>query len=183
MTLRYTGLTVIASGVVLFLFGLYGLFGEFSLFLSAAGALALFVGLGILLFTLRTTKLSRPQSYAIVVTAIAIVLHSYEQWWEGGSSSDGISLAWLLWSLTPYALCLFVSAFPATRMPAVAGAVVALAFDSIAHYDVFVNPKGSTAALALVFVPLWNTIVFSPLAILIAWLVLRWRTRMGHNND
>jgi chromate transport protein ChrA len=64
---------------------------------------------------------------------------------------------------------------------AIAGAIVALLFDLVTHYDAFVNPKGSTAALALIFVPLWNTLVFSPVAIFVAWLFLRRRGRQVHH--
>jgi hypothetical protein len=60
-------------------------------------------------------------------------------------------------------------------IPALAGALIALLFDLLAHYQVFVHPTSSTAALALVFTPLWNTLIFSPIAMVLAWLVLRRR--------
>lgn len=145
MIRRNIGLATIASGVVLFLFGLYGVIGEeFSFLLAGAGVLVLLAGLSVFLLALGQITLSRPHPYMIVPIAIAIALHSYEQI---GKSSGGFSLGWWLWSLTPYALCLLVSSFPATRIAALAGVVIALAFDLIAHYEVFVNPKGSTAAL------------------------------------
>jgi membrane protein implicated in regulation of membrane protease activity len=64
-----------------------------------------------------------------------------------------------------------------SAIPALAGAVVALLFDLLAHYEVFVHPTSSTAALALLFAPLWNTLVFSPIAILLTWQILRRRAQ------
>lgn len=129
------------NGSLLFL-GLYGAIGELSLLLSGADLLILLVGIAVLLFASRPTKFISPHPYVLLVTVLAIALHVYEQF---GKSSGGPSLGWLLWAMTPYALCLVVSSFPRTRAAAVAGSVVALAFDSLLHYDVFVNPTGSTA--------------------------------------
>ena len=57
---------------------------------------------------------------------------------------------------------------------------VAFALDLLAHYDVFVNPTSSTAALALLVVPLWSALLFAPTVMLIAWLAVRRRSRMGN---
>jgi len=46
-------------------------------------------------------------------------------------------------------------------------------------FDVFVHSvstsRSSTAAIAYVYSPLWNTLVFAPVALLLAWLVVRGR--------
>jgi hypothetical protein len=60
-------------------------------------------------------------------------------------------------------------------VPALAGVLVAFALDLYAHYTVFINPSSSTDALAMVAIPLYNTVLFCPLAMLIAWLVVRKR--------
>jgi hypothetical protein len=72
-------------------------------------------------------------------------------------------------------LNLFVSSYPATRVPAIAGASVALCFDLVAHHVVFVLSTSSTSALLMLFIPLWSTLIFSPLAIFVVWLFLRRR--------
>ena len=154
-----------ASGVVLFIFGLYGVLGEVSTFVSGAGLIILVIGLGMLIVASWPAKFVRPHRYVVGATALAFLLHSYEQL---AQSSGGPSVAWLAWAMMPYILCLVVSAFPRTRSPAVAGAVVSVAFDCFAYYSVFINPQGSSAALLLIFAPIWNTVVIAPIAIVIA---------------
>jgi hypothetical protein len=91
-----------------------------------------------------------------------------------------MTVGWWLWASTPYLFCLVISCFSVTRGAAIAGALVALLFDGYTHYSVAMS-KSSTAAIAYIYSPLWNTLVFAPAAILVAWLVLR-RTR-SHVHD
>lgn len=108
---------------------------------------------------------------ALSAVAIAAALHVYEQL----AKSSAPSVGWFLWSMLPYALCLIVLLRSRSGVPAALGAGVALALDLFAHYDVFVHPTGSTAALALIFVPLWSALIFAPVAMLVAWLFVRRR--------
>ena len=116
-------------------------------------------------------RISRAHSFVYTVVGVAIALHAYEQFVKSADPSFG----WLMWSLVPYALCLFVLSKSASTIPAALGVSVALAFDSLAHYAVFISPKSSTAALALLFGPLWNMLLVSPLTMLVAWLAVRRR--------
>jgi hypothetical protein len=59
--------------------------------------------------------------------------------------------------------------------------VVAFVFDLIATFDVFVHPTGSTAALALIFVPLWSALILCPAVMLILWLIVRRRRALLHH--
>ena len=109
---------------------------------------------------------------AILVTALAIALHAYENL----AKSAQPSLGWFLWAMLPYAICLAAWARSSVGAPALAGAIAALAFDSVAHYDVLVHPTSSTAALAMIFVPLWSTLLFCPIAMFLVWLAVRRRS-------
>ena len=60
--------------------------------------------------------------------------------------------------------------------PGMAGALSALALDLLTFYSVFVAPKRSTAALALLFTPLWSTLVVVPVAVFGTAAVIRWRS-------
>jgi len=115
---------------------------------------------------------------AFGLTLAAVLLHVYEQF----AKSAAPSIGWLLWAMLPYALCLAVLARSRSGLPATLGALVALAWDLNAYYDVFVHPTSSTAALAMIFVPLWSTIVFVPAAMLITWLPMR-RSQQDHGID
>ena len=108
---------------------------------------------------------------ALGVTALSGVLHAYENFAKAAEPS----LAWFLWAMLPYGVCLVVWVRSSVGAPSLAGVIAALAFDLVAHYDVFVHPTRSTAALAMIFVPLWSTLLFCPVAMLAVWLAVRRR--------
>lgn len=112
-----------------------------------------------------------PKRLTLIVTGLALALHTYEQVFL----STEFSVGWLLWALVPYALCIVVLARSLSGVPSLGGVVVALAFDLLANIDVFVHPTGSTAALALIFVPLWSALIICPAVMLVLWLIVRRR--------
>ncbi|HEY7712232.1 MAG TPA: hypothetical protein VIG57_19630, partial [Candidatus Entotheonella sp.] len=132
-------------------------------------------GAGFLITVARPLRLSAPHPGVLLIAVLAFALHAYEHLYM---SAGNPSLGFLVWSMAPYCVAFAVSLFPATRAPVLAGAALALAFDLWGHYSVFANPQGSTAALALLFIPLWSTIIIIPLATLLAWVIGQRRT--GH---
>jgi hypothetical protein len=170
-----TALIVLAVGVALVMLALYGQAEHHSPLVAALGLGLLLLGVVLALLSLRGTAYVRPHPLVLLGAALGVALHGYEQ----ASRADSLAVGWLLWALVPYALALAVSIVPAMRMPAIAGTVVVLLFDLYVHHAVFVNPTSSTAALALVFAPIWNTLVFGPLAMVLAWLVVRRRSAAG----
>jgi hypothetical protein len=179
MVTRNSALKAIAFGVIAFVVGVYGVsVAEFSVVLAGLGLVVLFCGIGFLLATTRPWHFSLPHPFVAGIAVVAFGLHAYENIFR---TSGEPSLGFLLWSMVPYGLCLTLSAFLATRAAVIAGASLALAFDLLGHYSVFVNPHGSTAGLALVFIPLWSTIIVVPLATFIAWAVLQ-RFGSTHGN-
>ena len=110
---------------------------------------------------------TRAYRFALLVTALAITLHAYENLAKAAAPS----LGWFLWATLPYAICLAVWARSSIGAPAVAGVIA----DLVAHYAVFVHPTSSTAALAMIFVPLWSTLLFCPVAMFAVWLAIRRR--------
>jgi len=119
--------------------------------------------------------LSASRIAALAVMSMAVLLHAYEQ----VANSTPPSIGWFLWSMLPYGVCLLFLLRSRSGVPGATGAGVALVWDAITHYEVFVHPTSSTAALALIFVPLWSALLFSPIAMLIAWLVVRKRPRVS----
>ena len=112
---------------------------------------------------------TRAYRFALLVTALAITLHAYESLAKAAAPS----LGWFLWAMLPYAICLAVWARSSIGAPAVAGAIAALVFDLVAHYDVFIHPTSSTAALAMIFVPVWSTLLICPVAMFAVWFAIR----------
>jgi hypothetical protein len=173
MTRQVLALVIVGLGIAAFVGGVYGVIGsELSFLLAGLGMLGSLVGVALLLAATRPWNLSAPHGAVVGIAVLGAALHGYEHLYK--SSSDS-SMGFLLWSMVPYLLCLLLSAFPAVRTSVIAGAVLALVFDVWGHYSVFVDPQSSTAALALLFIPLWSSIVVVPVGTLIAWLVARGR--------
>jgi hypothetical protein len=128
-------------------------------------------------WTLGRVDRAPPKQLALAVAALGLALHGYEQL----ALSTAFSLGWLLWALLPYAVCLLVLFRSVSGVPALCGVLVAFAFDLIGHYNVFIHPTSSTAALALIFVPLWGALIFCPAAMLVAWLSVRRRRARVHH--
>ena len=113
----------------------------------------------------------------LLILALLCAAGAWLQWHEHFELS-GLSSAWsFAGAIVPYMLCIIVALRSQSVVPAIAGATLALALDSIAHYDVFVQPNGSTAVLAFLFVPMMTTLVLVPLTILITRAWLRRRER------
>lgn len=178
MPWRRVGFITVTGAIALFVMAIYGGFRAFDPLVgivAAAAALAgLAIGVAILLVTLRGAEFGPPHLAVIAITAVALALHTFE---ATVKSSGAFSPGFLLWTMLPYVLCIAISSVSGTRRAAIAGASVALILDVWVHYSVFVNPRGSTAALALLFIPLWNTLIFVPAATAIAHVILRRRPK------
>ncbi len=172
MTAARLGVLCTAIGVLLFFVGLYGVGGpEWSLYLNAIGIVAALVGLVALFSSALARPRSRPHPAVIAISLLGIAMYAYVH------PFTDMAIGWWLWASTPYVLCIIVSCFSSTHSAAIAGAVIALMFEAFIHYTVATS-KSSTAAITYIFSPLWNALVFAPIAILVAWFVLR-RKRGG----
>ncbi|HKW54867.1 MAG TPA: hypothetical protein VJO12_14335 [Stellaceae bacterium] len=112
-----------------------------------------------------------PYLAALVPILLAISLHLYE---HVALSDNGFSPGFFLWSLLPYAVCIFGLALSWNPLSLAFAASVALAFDLLAHYSVFIHPTSSTAPLILLFMPIYNAVLWIPAAMLLAHLARRW---------
>jgi hypothetical protein len=115
------------------------------------------------------------QRAALAGCGLGVALHAYTALFKAEGGFPAFLLGLFLWSCLPYA----IAALLATRgkRPAIAlgAALGALAGDLFMHYSVFVAPKGSTAALGLLFMPLWNLLLLAPAGAVLAWALARWR--------
>ena len=113
--------------------------------------------------------------FHFIILALICGAGGWLQWHEHFRLS-GLPNGWAFaGALFPYLLCIVVAMRSESVVPAIAGATFALLLDGIAHYDVFVRPNGLTALLAFLFVPLWSTLVFVPLTMLITRAIMRMR--------
>ena len=102
-----------------------------------------------------------------------VLLHTYTMVFVAEGGMSGFLVGVFLWSCLPYAVA---SLLPSIQVkPGIpAGFAFGTLFgDLFMHYSAFISPKGSTAALGLLFMPLWNLALLGPLGALVAWAVLR----------
>jgi hypothetical protein len=172
---RYVALAALIVGGPLFMAALYGLLGNASEMLSQVAIVLVLMGAGVLLVSQKPLAIKWPHPGVSAVVAIAVVLHGIECFAAKGPTSAGA--AFFIWGLTPYALCALVSSISTLRAAPFAGGALALAVDLLVHVEVFIAPHSSTSALLLIYVPLWNILVFVPVGTIVAWLILRRRSR------
>jgi hypothetical protein len=121
---------------------------------------------------------ARKIAWALI--AIGIVLHVYIDLFlsDRPLSVFGL-LGVIIWPSLPYVVC----AVALRRWgpgAAIGGSAVALGLDAMTVYSVFIHATTSTAPLAMLFVPLWSLLVFTPLGIAAGRLIGQ---RMGSGSS
>ena len=114
-------------------------------------------------------RISWTAIYTLVVMVAAVALHAYEQL----AKSTDPSPIWFLWSMFPYSVCLLILLSCRSAIPAAVGTTTVFGFDVHTYYIVFVAPKSSTSAIALIMLPLWSAFVIAPIVMFVVWLVMR----------
>ena len=93
-----------------------------------------------------------------------------------GSGFSLLSLPFALWSMAPYVVLWVVGRALRDRWPVLGAGTAALAADIGIRAAVFLWPRGSTAAIALVFSPAYITAIVMPIGAGAGWLLGRiWR--------
>lgn len=118
----------------------------------------------------------------LALCGAGVALHVYTALFEaeGSVGAAAFLVGLVLWSCTPYAVVAAL-AWRNRHVLGLGAAAACLAADLFMHYTVFVAPRSSTAALGLLFMPLWNLVVIGPMGALLLWLTCRafWGRRSG----
>lgn len=119
----------------------------------------------------------------LLLFALGALLHLYEVA-RAESDIDAGSLLFLgvffLWSCLPYLMWTYVAVVKEKPVLALGAALLILVADLYAYYTVFVHPTRSTAALGLLFIPLWNLLLIGPAGAAISWLFTKSVQRFSH---
>jgi hypothetical protein len=118
----------------------------------------------------KTNKMNRDRKRYIVYALClgGLILHLKTAFWESAEPFDSFSLKLLLGSLIPY-VCIII--FRKASYGALCATIVVFLFDLFMHLEAFVWPSSSTAALGLLFMPIWNTVFFVPLSFLAGYFI------------
>jgi hypothetical protein len=114
------------------------------------------------------------QIWAMLLITFGVALHTYTAFIEASSFSFGF---WL-WSLCPYIVGCVLLGLVHQSHAATGALILPAIMDAGTFYSVFIAPGSSTDALGLLFVPLWNLVVFVPLGGAVGWWVGK---RLGEN--
>ena len=113
--------------------------------------------------------------YALLIVA-GLGLHVYVSFVDASEVSP-FALGLLAWSALPYVAAFVLALIAGRAMVGLLATALVLAVDAWTYYEVFLDPTASTAALALLWMPLWNLVLVVPLGAGVAWGWLRARTR------
>lgn len=102
------------------------------------------------------------RSAGVVIAVLGLLLHAY------GLSS--FSLGLMVWSWLPYLIALALFLGVRRVLIPLGGVILPIVLDAINYYFVFVSPGSSTAPLALLWMPLWNLLIFMPIGMFIGWV-------------
>ncbi len=114
-----------------------------------------------------------PRITAIGVISLGVVLHLYTGFFRGDGGFDLFKAKLLFFSCVPYFICTIIVFLKKDDIIVLFGAGFPLVLDLFMHYSVFINPTSSTAALGLLFMPIWNIVVFMPLGFLFGFCLKR----------
>jgi hypothetical protein len=109
----------------------------------------------------------RQSLFFLVATGCTLHLYTFALNATGGWNLFILGL--LAFSTAPYLVALVIGHFRPAVSSALGFAAVALVGDLYMHYSVFIAPKGSTAALGLLFMPMWNLLLLGPFGALVGW--------------
>jgi len=104
-----------------------------------------------------------------------VLLHIYTlgYWREGGKDIYQLGMLTSALSCVPYLVAAVLACFRSGRTIGLGAAAAVLLADLIMHYSVYIDPRGTTPAIRLVFMPLYNLLLIGPAGGLLAWLLGR----------
>ena len=118
------------------------------------------------------------RSFVLTIAAGCLLqLYTFAFKADGGWSLFVVGL--FAFSLTPYVVAAIVARVGRMASSALGFAAGALIGDLYMHYSVFIAPKGSTAALGLLFMPLWNLLILGPVGALLGWAIARYIRKLS----
>jgi len=114
-------------------------------------------------------KPARLLGFALV--ALGMLLHAYIAFVKADGGASAFTRGLMLWSWLPYLLALVLLLFLRHPIIPLCGVLGPLILDMMNYYAVFIAPRSSTAAIGLLFMPLWNLIIIEPVGLLIGWAI------------
>jgi len=106
---------------------------------------------------------------AIVICCTGVLLHLYTAIFKAEGGASAFLFGLVLLSCLPYAIAAVLTLSRRGKLLGLGAAAASLLADIYMHYSVFVTPKGSTAALGLLLMPIWNLVAIGPAGAVLLW--------------
>jgi hypothetical protein len=113
-----------------------------------------------------------PRTAALAIAALGLA-HVGSLRVAANGPVNGFLIGLLATSVLPYLLCLALPKWTKAVGPALGGVFAIALLDAWMYWSVFVAPRGSTAAVGLVFAPLWKLLILLPLGAGVGFAVER----------
>jgi len=115
----------------------------------------------------------RPYIRAATLAALlslGIGLHAYITFFMSADGPDSFGVGLLKWAIVPYLVAAALALISRNALIGIVAVALVLLVDAWTYYEVFFHPKGSTAALALLWMPIWNPVLVVPIGAFVGWI-------------
>lgn len=107
---------------------------------------------------------------ALAICFTAVLLHLYTALFRAEGGAKAFLIGLVLLSFSPYVIAAALALSHRGKVLGLGGAAASILADIYMHYSVFVEPKGSTAALGLLAMPIWNLLAIGPAGAGLLWV-------------
>jgi hypothetical protein len=111
--------------------------------------------------------------FAFALLGFGLSVHSYTAFIKADGGASGFVIGLWAWALVTYGVGAVLLSRFRNSLAAVGWLILPAIMDLITYRSVFVSPQSSTAALGLLFAPLWNLLLLGPIGGVIGWLASR----------
>jgi hypothetical protein len=112
-----------------------------------------------------------------IIAVLGLLLHAHVAIFKAEGGVSSFSLGLMIWSWLPYLAALVLFLVVRRVLIPLGGITLPIVLDVLNYYFVFVSPGSSTAPLALLWMPLWNLLIFMPAGMFVGWILSKMRAR------
>jgi hypothetical protein len=117
-------------------------------------------------------------AFLFCVCGLLLHLYTLRHWHEGGKDIYMLGQLITATSCVPYLVVAILAIFNRTCTVALGAVIAVLLTDLVMHYLVYIDPRGTTAAIGQFFLAIYNLLLIGPAGGLLAWWMNR---KTGHN--
>ena len=110
---------------------------------------------------------------ALTIIVAGMLLHTYTGFFKTDGEISFFTLKVIGLSWLPYLVCLVFAIAIRNPLIPLCGTILPFILDLMMYDSVFIHPTSSTAAIGLLFMPLWNLVLFMPIGLLAGFLITR----------